>query len=121
MMRSVQLRCEANHLAEAMANLANSNQDLYNLSFFICIQLPIGSDGPIFFLRKFRKIRFPWIAWISDSFQGLLAKSLESMLLLWEQHVNAIPDADDSEPASRLRSTANVSWLQLHSQVVWKL
>jgi len=38
---------------------------------------------------------------------SLLAKSLESMLLLWEQHVNAIPDADDSEPASRLRSTAN--------------
>lgn len=35
----------------------------------------------------------------------LLAKSLESMLLLWEQHVNALP-ADDSEPTSRLRSTA---------------
>eukprot|EP00438_Fugacium_kawagutii_P021997 Skav217025 [mRNA] locus=scaffold1803:304188:319932:- [translate_table: standard] len=38
---------------------------------------------------------------------SLLAKSLESMLLLWEQHVNAIPDGDESEPASRLRSTAN--------------
>lgn len=41
---------------------------------------------------------------------GLLAKSLESMLLLWEQHVNALP-ADDSEPTSRLRSTAKASWI----------
>ena len=49
---------------------------------------------------------------------GLLAKSLESMLLLWEQHVEAIPADDDSPEASRLRSTANATrfdgcWAQM--------
>lgn len=60
-----------------MANLASSNQDLYNLS--------------------------------------LLAKSLESMLLLWEQHLNAIPEGDES--ASRLRSTANAAGKDARSSV----
>ena len=41
------------------------------------------------------------------TWRGLLAKSLESMLLLWEQHLNAIPEGDES--ASRLRSTANAA------------
>ena len=105
LMWSALLRCEANHLAEVMASLASSNQDLYNLSIWMQIIADMIWWSEIFFVMS---------AWISDSFQGLLAKSLESMLLLWEQHVNAIPDADDSEPASRLRSTANVSWLQIH-------
>lgn len=64
-------------VTKAMAHLANSNQDLYNLS--------------------------------------LLAKSLESMLLLWEQHLNAIPEGDES--ASRLRSTANAAGKDARSSV----
>ena len=47
---------------------------------------------------------------ITALWSGLLAKSLESMLQLWEHHVNALPANDESGPASRLRSTAKAAW-----------
>ena len=41
------------------------------------------------------------------------------MLLLWEQHLNAIPEGDES--ASRLRSTANAAGKAAWSKknVIW--